>query len=562
MDNPAPPEIATYGCRVRPFKLRGYAVERLIGGGASGDVWRARAVGSGALVALKRITITSEADFARAHAEAGLLRALEHPNLVRLHSLVDVEDAVVLVLDLAEGGSLADLLAIRGRMTPGEVITAVAPVAAALAYLHGEGVVHSDVSAANVLFTGAGVPLLGDVGVARLLGDNGEVGATPAYVDPTVAAGGVPGAPSDVFMLGAVALHALTGRPPWPDAEPAEALARAASGELGDVRGQLAEAGVPEAMAEVVGRALAWDPQRRGTAADLALDLRHSGYPVAVELAAGRVRAEPQAVVRTGPRHAAASASASSSPEPPPTGRPTFARPSEANPVAGAPPPTRMVGPRPRPVIPQPTARRRPSARFTAVLGAVLLAGAILAAGLVWAGAGSAPPTDTADQMQAQAQVETSASRPAQRSRLPTAAATAGSTSASTSRAASTSAADWASRLAALDAVRATAFALRDAGLLRQVYVPGPLLAADSTLLSRIVPAGCGLAGAHTTYSAPRAAPTGRGAVVTVTARLAPSRLMCSGRLRGTAAGAGPAVLRLELVRTADGVRIATQGPA
>lgn len=549
MDNPSRPRIATYGGRVRPFKLRGYAVERLIGSGASGDVWRARAVGSGALVALKRIAITSEGDSARARAEAALLRVLEHPNLVRLHSLVEVEDAVVLVLDLAEGGSLADLLASRGRMTPGEVITALAPVAAALAYLHGEGVVHSDVSAANVLFTGAGVPLLGDVGVARLLGDNGEVGATPGYVDPTVAAGGVPGPPSDVFMLGGVALHALTGLPPWPDAEPAAALARAASGELGDVRGQLAEAGVPEAMADVVGRALAWDPQRRGTAADLALDLRHSGYPVAVELAAGRARAELPAVVRTGPRHAAAPAAPAEPVEA--AGRPTFARPTEANAAAGAAPPTRMVGPRPRPVIPHPTARRRPSARLTAVLGAVLLAGAILAGGLVWTGAGSTPSADTADQVQPQAEVETSARHSPQRGR-----------STPAGRAAASAAAAWASRLAALDAERAKAFALRDARLLRQVYVPGPLLAADSNLLLRIVPAGCGLAGARTTYSGLRATSKGRGAVVTVTARLAPSRLVCSGRLRATAAGAGPARLRLELVRTADGVRIAAQGPA
>ncbi|MFN2561863.1 MAG: serine/threonine-protein kinase [Jatrophihabitans sp.] len=522
-----------------PFKLRGYAVERLIGGGASGDVWRARAVGSGALVALKRIAITSETELARAHAEAALLRALDHPNLVRLHSLMDTQDAVVLVLDLAEGGSLADLLAPRGRITPGEVITAVAPVAAALAYLHGEGVVHSDVSAANVLFTGAGVPLLADVGVARLLGDDSQVGATPAYVDPTVAAGGVPGPPSDVFMLGGVALHALTGRPPWPDAQPAAALARAAAGELVDVRGELAHAGVPETMAEVVGRALAPDPQRRGTAADLALDLRHSGCPVAVEIGAGRARAEPQPVVRTGPRHAAPPAG-----EPPSAGRPTFARPTESGGVPGAAPPTRMVGPRPRPVIPQPPARRRPSPRLTAVLGAVLLAGAILAAGLVWAGAGSTPPADTADQVQPHGKVETSTGLSAQRSRPASAAAA------------------WATRLAALDAIRARAFAQRDAGLLKQVYAPGPLLAADSALLSRIVPAGCGLAGARTTYSGLRAVPTNRGAVVTVNARLASSRLMCAGRLRGTAAGAGPAVLRLELVGTADGVRIAGQRPA
>jgi hypothetical protein len=213
-----------------------------------------------------------------------------------------------------------------------------------------------------------------------------------------------------------------------------------------------------------------------------------------------------------------------------------------------------MVGPRPRPVIPQPTARRRPSARLAAVLGAVLLAGAILAAGLVWAGAGSTPPTDTADQVRAQAQVETSRSASTHSAR-PTAALTAASTP-------TAAVPTWASRLAALDQVRARAFAQRDARLLRQVYVPGPLLAADSALLSRIVPVGCGLAGARTAYSGLRAVPRDGGALVTVTARLAPSRLICSGRLRGTAAGAGPARLRLELVPTADGVRIAAQGPA
>src|SRR5438309_584724 len=80
-------------------------------------------------------------------------------------------DGAVLVLDLADGGSLAELLAVRGRLTPGEVITAVSPVAAAVAYLHAAEIVHGDVSPANILFTPGGVPLLADLGVARLTGD-------------------------------------------------------------------------------------------------------------------------------------------------------------------------------------------------------------------------------------------------------------------------------------------------------------------------------------------------------------------------------------------------------
>ncbi|HZC69644.1 MAG TPA: protein kinase, partial [Jatrophihabitans sp.] len=231
-----------------PLRVRGYAVERFLGSGASGAVWQARVLASGTSVALKRITVRDEEQRRRAHAEAALLAALDHPNLVRLHSLLVTDEDVVLVLDLADGGSLARLLRARERLAPGEVITAIAPAAAALAYLHDQGVVHGDVSAANILFTSSGAPLLSDVGVARLTGDDADAEATPAYVDPAVAAGCVPGPPSDVFMLAGVALHALTGAPPWPDATAEVALARAARGVLADLPARLADAGTPPAM--------------------------------------------------------------------------------------------------------------------------------------------------------------------------------------------------------------------------------------------------------------------------------------------------------------------------
>src|SRR4051812_7288679 len=323
-----------------PLRVRGYAVERLLGAGATSTVWQARALSSGARVALKRIPVDREEQRSAAGSEAALLAALDHPNLVRLHTLVEVDDAVVLVLDLAEGGSLAGLLAARGRLTPGEVITALAPVAAALDYLHEAAVVHGDVSAANILSTADGAPLLGDVGVARLTGNRADIRATAAYVDPAVAAGCVPGPQSDVFMLAAVALHALPGGPPWPGADEADSFARAARGVLDDVVQRLAVAGVPEPMSVVGARALAVDPQRRGSAADFALDLAHSGTAVAV---GPGPRGPPAEVARvwTGPRHAA---------------RPSFDRSS-----TGAPPPTRLVA-RPRPVIPRPPRRRRPRA--------------------------------------------------------------------------------------------------------------------------------------------------------------------------------------------------------
>jgi hypothetical protein len=119
-----------------------------------------------------------------------------------------------------------------------------------------------------------------------------------------------------------------------------------------------------------------------------------------------------------------------------------------------------------------------------------------------------------------------------------------------------------AAELVRLDGLRARAFAERRPALLHQVYVPGPLLTADTALLTRIVPPGCGLRGVRTGYSKVRSTAAGARIVLTVTATLPTSDLVCAGHRRGRAAGAGPTTLRLELTHTAAGLRIAGQSRA
>ena len=270
----------------------GYILQACLGAGGSGEVWRAQARATGAAVAVKLIPAGTANERAAVFAEAALLGSLDHPHLVRLHEVVPAGTELALVLDLASGGSLADLLGARGRLTPGEVVTALAPIGTALAHAHAAGVVHGDVSPGNILFTPIGFPLLSDLGLARLLGEVGSGRCTPGYADPLAAAGDVPIASSDVFALAAVAFHALTGESVWPGDTAEEVLATAAAGRLGDVSGALAAAGVPDGTAEVVVAGLALDPAHRPTAAEFALDLRCSTEPVAVELDAGRARRE------------------------------------------------------------------------------------------------------------------------------------------------------------------------------------------------------------------------------------------------------------------------------
>lgn len=286
------------------FTVPGYHVDQLIGYGSHAEVWSGRTAGaggsSGTAVALKRIILPAHGDPDRAaelvrsaRAEAALLSALEHPSLIRLHQYVRAPAAVVLVMELAEGGSLAQLLRRRDRLSPAEVAAALSPVAAALSFAHSEGVLHGDISAANILFNAAGQPKLADLGLARML--VGQAGAdralgTPAYVDPVVAAGGAAGTASDVFSLAAVALHCVTGSGPWHSAGPTDLhalLDRAAAGVIENLPGKLA--GCPEAMARVLTRALDPDPQRRGSAAEFALDLGASVPSAPVVLSAGRI---------------------------------------------------------------------------------------------------------------------------------------------------------------------------------------------------------------------------------------------------------------------------------
>ena len=307
------------------WRIGGYVADELIGYGASAQVWRGHVGRTSQPVALKVLDLADSNAVRAARTEAALLATLDHPHLVQLLELVPDGQSVVLVLELAVGGSLADLLSRRGRLSPGEVVGVISPIAAALAYAHEQGVVHSDVAPANILFRADGSPVLTDLGVARLLGGLDPPRSTLAYVDPEVAAGGLPSPASDVFMAAATALHALTGLPPWPGTTAESVLALACAGRIDRLEERLAA--VPRTVSDVIRRGLSTSSGARGTAAEFALDLRHAAPPLPIDLNAGRLRdhrirprerldersdrsGRPAAIHQTG---ASASASASAS---------------------------------------------------------------------------------------------------------------------------------------------------------------------------------------------------------------------------------------------------------
>ncbi|WP_340295723.1 protein kinase domain-containing protein, partial [Aquipuribacter hungaricus] len=220
-------------------EVAGVVLGSPVGSGGSGSVWAGTDVATGERVAVKLLhrrpgagpsaaggtAAGARAGGGNAAGEAGavedagwllaregaLLGGLRHPHVLAVRRVCS--DPPALVTDLASGGSLAAQVAARGTLTPGEVVTVVAPLADALAALHARGVVHGDVTAANVLFVDRGRPVLADLGVARLAG-SGTAWATPGFAAPEVLAGAAPGPAADVHGLGAAAWLALTGAVP------------------------------------------------------------------------------------------------------------------------------------------------------------------------------------------------------------------------------------------------------------------------------------------------------------------------------------------------------------
>jgi len=211
------------------------------------------------------------ADRRRFNAEAEVLAALDHPNLVHLYDAIDGDDIAVLVMEFIAGPSLAEVLR-DGPLPEDRVARLGAEVASCLAYLHRRGVVHRDVKPANLLIGPDGHARLADFGIARLvdatrLTATGQSIGTPSYMSPEQLTGGAVGPPTDIYALGLVLLEARTGRRAFSGQGHEAVAARLARGP--DIRVDELGRGWARLLAAMTAR----EPARRPTAAAVAAAL-------------------------------------------------------------------------------------------------------------------------------------------------------------------------------------------------------------------------------------------------------------------------------------------------
>jgi serine/threonine-protein kinase len=264
-----------------------YQLRSVLGAGSMGRVYRARDGALGVDVALKVLQNPTPAYEQRFLREARAHVQLASPNVVRLFDFGRApEGDAYLAMELLEGETLGDRLARVGRLPPAAAVDCARQILRALAAAHAKGILHRDLKPANVFFAridgGGEIVKVLDFGVAKMIGEGAEtlnaietqqgmVFGTPLYMSPEQAQGKALDVRSDLYSLGALLYHMLTGNPPFEDDDAVVVM----SGHIASIARPVAEVchDVPAALSRVVARTMAKLPAARSASADELGDL-------------------------------------------------------------------------------------------------------------------------------------------------------------------------------------------------------------------------------------------------------------------------------------------------
>jgi Tol biopolymer transport system component len=279
----------------RGTRLGSYEITALLGVGGMGEVYRARDTRLNRDVALKLLPATAAADAERRERferEAQTIAALNHPNIVTIHSVEQADGDFFLTMELVEGRSLAHVIPKTG-LPLDQLLKIAIPVADAMAAAHQKGITHRDLKPANVMLgegEQAGRVKVLDFGLAKLaeapaatatgvtalatapITGEGRILGTVAYMSPEQAEGKLIDARSDLFSLGVILYEMATGQRPFTGDTSISII----SSIVKDTPKSVTELNpaLPRDLGRIVRRALTKDVDRRyQTAKDVRNDL-------------------------------------------------------------------------------------------------------------------------------------------------------------------------------------------------------------------------------------------------------------------------------------------------
>lgn len=255
-----------------------YRVLEPLGHGGMAWVYRAYHPQLDRYVAIKvlRSDLVDDEEFlARFQREARAVAGLRHPHIVQVFDFDVDDDAYYMVMELLEGDTLTSRLndyRVRGEQMPlGEAVRILLDVLDGLAYAHSEGMIHRDLKPSNILLTKRGQAVVGDFGIAHMVGgtrytNTGALMGTPEYMAPEQGLQGQCDARSDIYSVGVILYEVLTQHVPFEAETPLAVLMKHVNDPLPLPRESNPD--IPPALERVVLKAMAKHPEDRYPSAE------------------------------------------------------------------------------------------------------------------------------------------------------------------------------------------------------------------------------------------------------------------------------------------------------
>lgn len=255
-----------------------FRIAKVIGSGGMGIVYEAQDEALGRRVAIKilhRDLLSNKDIVARFHREAQIAHQLDHPGIVRVILFGQLPDQnLYLVLEYLEGPTLLEALDLSGAFDVPRAVKIVAQVGDAVGYTHARGIIHRDLKPENIILTqregDMEYPKVLDFGIAKTLvsgnsfvTQSGLIFGTARYISPEGASGDPVDQRSDVYSLAVIAYQLLTGHTPFEADEPVQLLMKHLHEPAPPMSRWPEGRRVPEAVSDVVMRALAKNADAR-----------------------------------------------------------------------------------------------------------------------------------------------------------------------------------------------------------------------------------------------------------------------------------------------------------
>ena len=204
-----------------------YKVKSTLGSGGMAVVYKAQDAILGRSVALKTLHLhyAEMPSFqARFRQEARAMASLDHENIVKVYDISQDGEVPFIVVECVAGRDLGKLLGGQGggRLSEAFVRRMAAQLLRALSYAHRRGIIHRDIKPSNILLTPEGTVKVADFGIARIIeeddlagGEPGEIVGSARYMSPEQLRGDEAKPESDIYSVGVLLYHCLTGRPPF-----------------------------------------------------------------------------------------------------------------------------------------------------------------------------------------------------------------------------------------------------------------------------------------------------------------------------------------------------------